>query len=217
MIPLNLAEQKDLGYVFSPGQRPSELGFSRLDLVLRDTPTEEHFDPVYLRLLTAREGSANMDVIEHPWMGEKVLRVCAGPLDLVDRQNKRVELFAFGGDLSIETKDQLTAAVFSSPAPILLLRAHESAASLLAQEAEILLAERCAFLESKPGEYDHRLALVAPLVLYRSILCAIQARLERLPHTGNELWMHFQHVLKEEARFLEEEMPIPCCRLEDIL
>ena len=64
MIPLNPAEQKDLGYVFSPGRRPSEPGFSCLDLVLRDTPTEEHFDPMYLRLLIAREGSANMEVIE---------------------------------------------------------------------------------------------------------------------------------------------------------
>ena len=217
MIPLNLAEQKDLGYVFSPGRRPSEPGFSCLDLVLRDTPTEEHFDPVYLRLLIAREGSANMEVIEHPWNGEKVLHVCAGPVDLVDRKNKRVELFTFGGELSIETKDQLTAVVFSSPAPILLLRAHESAASLLAQEAEILLAERCACLESKPGEYDHRLALVVPLVLYHSILCAVQTRLERLPHTGNELWMHFRHILKEEVRFLQEETAGPCYRLEDIL
>ncbi|MCU0484673.1 MAG: hypothetical protein MUC85_01050 [Anaerolineales bacterium] len=213
----NLAEQKDLGYVFSPGRRSSEPGYSRLDMVLMDTPTEEHFDPVYLRAILAQEDSVNYEMIEHPWYGDPTLRVCAGPLDLVDRKNKRVEMFTFGGELHIEVEEQLTAIIFTSPAPIILLRVHESAATLLAQEAEILLAQRCAFLESKPGEYDHRLASAAPIGLYRSILCALQERLELLPHTGNELWMHFRHVVKEEARFLDDEIPGPCSRLEDIL
>ena len=214
----NLAIENNLGYVFTPGRRPSEPGYSRLDIALRDTPSEHHFDPSSVRAMVAHEQTVDYWTIEHAWSGEKSLRICAGPLDLADRKNKRVEIFSFGGQLAIEGQDTLTSIVFTSPAPILILRAVESVSSLLAQEAEILLAQRCAALESHPGEFDRRLIEVDPMVLYRSILHAVLARLEALPRNDIELWQQFQHMLKVETRILQDEFHNePCQNLESIV
>lgn len=218
MNQINMAFQKDLGYVFLPSRRHSEPGFSRLDIVLRAKPTEHHFDPHTVRVIVAQEHGPGYWMIQHPWSGNQSLRICAGQLDLIDRFDKRVEVFTFGGELEIDGSEDYTSVIITSPAPILVFHTKESAASLLAEEAEILIAERVAEDETEPGRFDIRLVSVEPMSLYRSILSAIQARVLDLPRNTGEIWLHFYAILKEETRYLEESLPnVPNKRLDEIL
>lgn len=213
----NLAEQNGLGYWFSPPRRQSEPGYSRLDIVLREIPTEKHFDPEQVRVIVALQNGGEYRTIEHPWSGEKSLRICAGPIDIMGQRDKRLEVFTFGGDLSIDVHERATNLIFTSPAPILKVRTMESEASLLAQEAEILIAERSAALEKTPGEFDRRLISANPIILYRAILHAILIRFQELHGSVSEAQFHLRHVLSEEARYLEETLNLPDQGLEQIL
>lgn len=216
----NLAEQKHLGYVLHPPRRPSEPGYSRLDALLLPQPSGQHFDPYFLRLWVAtgdgkqadRQGISHQ-TIEHPWNGEERLRVCAGQVDLVDRYGKQLDAFTFGGELRIDAADEHTGVALLSPAPILLmhdLRADSGngpVATLLAQETEILLAQRRAFWEATPEEFEQRLARVEPLKLYLTCLQAIQQRFTRLPSASENMIQQFRHMLRLEIRAVQEQAP----------
>jgi hypothetical protein len=196
----------ELGYILYPRRRPTEPGYPRLDVVLRAIPSEEHFDPTQV-LLTALDPVRGVTqlTLEHPWPCPETYPVCAGPVDLIDRKGKHLDLFNFGGSLQIEPEEEQTTLVFTSPAPI-LLTTESSHDRLLVEEAEILLAERQAAREVTPGVYDQHLQEAPPLELYHAMLVAIQERYRHLPLSENEVILKFKHILREERAATEEEL-----------
>lgn len=196
----------ELGYVLYPRRRPTEPGYPRLDVVLRAIPSEEHFDPIQV-LLTALDPVRGVTqlTLEHPWPRAETYLVCAGPVDLIDRKGKHLDLFTFGGSLQIEPEEEHTLLVFTSPAPI-LLTTESPLDRLLVEEAEILLAERQAAREVTPGVYDQHLQDAPPLELYHAMLAAIQERYRHLPPSDNEVILKFKHILREERAATEEEL-----------
>jgi hypothetical protein len=174
-------ESHELGYYFYPQNRAGRLGHPRLDILLRSTPSERHFDPekVHLFILSPQNDIEAL-VIDHPWRSLKRYRLVPGRVIIEDRRGKAVEAFTYGGDLEINANDERTLCMLVSPAAILDLSADAgisrlpatglSAGQLLAQETEILLAERRAAWARDPDQYETRLAGVDPAALYAACL-----------------------------------------------
>lgn len=196
----------ELGYLLYPRRRPTEPGYPRLDVILRSIPSEAHFDPlqVFLTVADSIQGVVPL-TLEHPLSRNETYAVCAGPVDLIDRKGKHLDLFTFGGTLQIEPEEEHTLLIFTSPAPI-LLTTESPLDRLLVEEAEILLAERQAAREVTPGLYDQHLEEVPPLELYHAMLAAIQERYRHLPLSENEVTLKFKHTLREELEATEEQL-----------
>lgn len=196
----------DLGYILYPPRRSHEPGYPRLDVILRTKPTEHHFDPLRVHLSVATSDQVMIPMtIEHPWARPENYSLCAGLVELVDRKDKHVDIFTFGGALQIQPKEEDTVLVLTSPAPILLAK-ENPIDQLLVEEAEILLAERRAAFEAESDLYEKHLVAAPPLELYHAILVAIQERYHHLPSGGNELIFRFKYTLRVEIEAVEEQL-----------
>ena len=110
---------EQLGYCFHPPTAEHRLGYPQLDVVIRPTPTGEHFDPESVTCLTATaNGSGKLHVV-HPWAQDNTYRVCAGEIDIEDARLEHVKAFTFGGDLRIDADARRTICQIISPVPLL--------------------------------------------------------------------------------------------------
>jgi hypothetical protein len=199
-------DDSNYGYILAPGRRQSAPGAAKLQVFLEDTPTTEHFDPKSVMISAFNDhGGVYHVTIEHPWPSERELRICAGPFDLVDRKGKHIEGFTYGGRLEIEVSDHSTSLTLDSPAPI-LVRPHHALSNLLAEESEILLAQRRATIIDEEALEQH-LADADPLKLYRACLQALQERLQHLPLSDDQLMMKFKTMVRQERQAVEDILP----------
>jgi hypothetical protein len=137
-----------------------------------------------------------------------------------DRIGKAVEAFTYGGSLEIDTNEERTLCTLVSPASILDLSAEDDSLTrlpvthLLAQETEILLAERRAAWAHNPEQYDRRLAGSDPASLYAACLQAILEKYRRFPTAGDDLTRRFLQALKVENQIFDSS---PAKRISDLL
>jgi hypothetical protein len=213
---------QELGYTFSPGRRTSEPGFSSLKIVICIKPSELHFDPksVSLDVFSQANGVNRLTIHQGGAPGSQY-QVMAGPVHIEDKIGKVVTAFCFGGDLTIDASDpECTICTLSSPAPILGNFSEHSVARILAEETQILLAERRSAWEGKEDEYERRLGSIEPLSLYFACLVSLQERLKKTHLVNDEEQSRVMAVIKAElqqratARQMEEGRAE---RLEDIL
>ncbi|MFZ6030695.1 MAG: hypothetical protein ACOYYS_23565 [Chloroflexota bacterium] len=191
---------QDYGYFLHPSRRPSEPGYARLEVMLRDEPTLHHFDPEYMNLnVTLADGGTELVKVSYPWSGALHWRVCAGPVMLADRKEKHIDLYTFGGELTIENKQTFTRAVVNSEAPILLASAPGEPADLLVQEVEIQLAYLRAALCEEQDAFDRCLRCTQPLELYRIFLVAIRDRFRHMP-MQDEVMFGLLHTIEDELQ-----------------
>jgi hypothetical protein len=194
------------GYFYHPPIHPGEIGAPRLDIYLRETPSSEHFDPERVIVSVVGEQAEPQAIeIYHPWDYEQEYKVTAGRLLMADRREKRLDAFTYGGRLAITNDGSETKCVLVSPAPILNLAPPLNAADFLATETEILLAERRAFWEVRPDEFDHRLAAAEPLELFHAVLDTLREKFRHFPSSDNDLLRQFIHYLNEESRTIHEQ------------
>jgi hypothetical protein len=194
----------ELGYVLHPPRRRSEPGYAGIDVVLEKLPTGRHFDPKKIRLgLVDKNGEINIVTLEHPCVGEDHLRACAGPVDVFGYNDKRLEVFTFGGEMLIEPGDDCTRARLRSDAPVLVRVSAFSTAGLFMEEAEAVLALRRGAWGHDPETFDQRLAIAKPLVLYYAFVSAILERLKALPVTEGDIEERLMYQLHAELRGIE--------------
>jgi len=194
---------EDWGYRFYPRAYPHAPGHPRLDVIIPQTPTGRHFDPVTVHLLVRarshiKSGGLETLRIHHPWPYESQFQACAGRIIIEDRYDKKVEAFTFGGNLNILIRDVETTCVLESPAPILELISTSSIATVLTEETEILFAERRATWLPDIAAYEKRLANASPHDLYTACLETLMQKHE-----------HAQHLIEETQqliRFIHDEM-----------
>jgi hypothetical protein len=212
------ANMKDLGYVFYPHRRVSEPGYPRLDVFLRHVPTEHHFDPLKVRLrVVDNELGVLTLTVDHHWENSKDYLVCAGPFYLVDRNDKRLDGFTFGGQIHIEPGSDYALVSLRSAAPILF--AEENATeNLLLEETEILLAERQASRENTHKLFEQHLIEADPLELYHAMLVAIAENYRHRSPTGNEQVLKLTHMLRLEIEAVAEILSdLPQRTIEELL
>ena len=176
------------GYIFAPRLDPRCPGHSRLEVFLRAEPTQEHFDPEYVRLTLVPEFSGNpmpeITEIGYPWPSLKPLAWAIGPIDIVDRKGSKVDGFGFGGSLQAATNSSQTHLVLDSAAPILELVGPGAFANDLTEEVEVLLAELSAQAGMRLSELEIELAKANPLALYLASLMSIRRKLSGIDRKG---------------------------------
>jgi hypothetical protein len=197
--------EKEYGYFFHSRERSSSPGHPQLDVFLRSVPTEKHFDPVNITInIATEEHDIEFIKVHHPWSLRENYRVCAGRVILRDRKGKKVEAFTFGGDLRIESEKALTTGILTSPAPLLELTSTSSIASILAEETEVLFAERHAEWEPDHRTFIEKLIMADPLVLYCACLEYLKVKYEHTHYRDDEVSQHFAQFIGDEIEALQE-------------
>ena len=215
----------DLGYQLFERRYPHAPGYPRVDIYIRPIPSWHHFDPEVLNLLVCSpesEGEARVAqplTVYHPWPGEEHYQVLAGPIDLIDRQGQKRDIFSFGGKLTIHSSEELTACTLESPAPLLVEGGLDTLPRVLAEEAEILLAQRRSAWLPGLEDYEQRLIQARPDVLYAACLKALHERFLCLRQSGDQPAQDFCNFLHAEIDALDREGDWPALlpRIEDLL
>jgi hypothetical protein len=204
----------DFGYQFYPREDGGDIGYPRLDVVLRQEPTEEHYDPeeFELAVLSKQDGIEYLRIY-HPWTGESNYRACVGHAHFRDRKQKIINVYTFGGRLSFEVNDDQTICILSSPAPILRLENITSVEFLLAQETDILLAEKAIDSGTSWMALHEKVSRINPQLFYGACLVALEEKYRDFNHEELEHIQAFYHFVKHERQQLEGsgkvEVPIP--------
>jgi hypothetical protein len=173
------------GYVLLPRPHDTSPGFGGLLVAIRDTPTEEHYDPehVTLPLGSGRKGASRVTLGRTPAgiLPENCL--CAGRIDLLDRYHKKVQFFGFGGKVIFCREATETVYAIETPAPLLAIRppSLNSVPELLALAAEAALARAHAVWGADSEGFACCVAAQDPLRFYAALICALLQRHERHP------------------------------------
>lgn len=203
----------ELGYIYHPDSDTISPGYPRLDVILRQMPSRQHFDPDSVRapVFTLHTHGLELLKISHPWYGgDQKRRLCAGKVIISDYKDKLVEAFTFGGELVIQTSDQQTVCIFTSPAPILPFEHNPvdllpgDIATLLGSEAEVLMAQRRAHWLHRPAELENRLGNIEPMRLYCACIAALEAKFAHPSMNDSDEYRHFLWFLHTEHRHLQD-------------
>lgn len=147
------------------------------------------FEPERVRLPVIDENCLPGTVIvDRPWTGPAGFRICAGDIQLRDRDWRTVEAMSFGADVTVREDLGDTVCTISSKAPILQLLPGSAAdpdgtRTRLATEVAALLARRRAHWAPDEETYVRRLAAADARELYMAALDAVRDRLAALPST----------------------------------
>lgn len=157
-----------LGYELIPFDNKQPLRYETLIIHLRRIPTEDHFDPeeVELSLIIPETQLPERTTIHHPWSQHHFYRISAGKIYIRDRYTKTETALCFGGQLKFDTTAEATTCSISSPAPILHVSSGNDGIRTLAEEVEILLAERRAHWIHNLVTYAQKLTAVDARILY---------------------------------------------------
>lgn len=207
MENLRAKQEPDLGYYFHPNDDADHPGHPRLDVILRATPTERHFDPVRASFVVAStSGGTDKLVVHHPWGLGQRYRVCAGRINLMDRRGKPVEAFSLGGDLQIECDQRRTVCMLRSPAPIFHLYSALDMPVCFVSEMEILLAQQKAHWNpAHPHAFEEHLARVEPLQLYACLLQCMDDKGDDLHSGSGTLDFDMRHFVADEMARLKAQ------------
>ena len=209
---LDLSHEPDLGFVFYPYEMKDHPGHPRLDVIIQEKPTYQHYDPQKVQYkVVSIQGTIEHITIHHPWTSGARYQVCAGRIILHDRKAKRVEAFTFGGDLQILSDASHTVCGLVSTAPIFALCTTHDLPMWITAEVEILLAEQNAHWESThPYAFEEHLATLDPFILYASCLEALRDRsASHLYINEGELDKKGEHFVQAEIQRLQKTVAWP--------
>jgi hypothetical protein len=178
-----------------------------MDIMLRSSPTNIHFDPsrLYLTVVSGENDISHLTITYNGIQLNKY-RVVAGPVCIQDRKGKVLHAFTFGGELRIEVEEQEKICTIISTAPI--FQFIQPIAIRFIEEVEIILAEQRAKWENDPHEFETRLAAAEPLVLYAACLKFLINKFEL---SNNKSAQHLVHFIHTEIQALHEEHALHYC------
>ncbi len=216
---MNTQIENKIGYWFYPPDSRHAPGGNGLDIIIKEIPTNQHFDPLLINLPIKSKAGIETLKIHHPWLFGKTYQVCTGLVEMIDRKGIKEEAFTFGGNLTIHSDDKFTRLILESPAPIIDINAADHVKMLFVEEVEILLAERRAALLANKNAYDSRLAEVNPLILYTICVHTLIKKYEQIHHKEDPEIIRFLNFIHAEFRRLKDEKLVPVFipSLEDIL
>ncbi|RLT34907.1 MAG: hypothetical protein DWI57_16035 [Chloroflexi bacterium] len=166
---------EELGYFLSYSAEGELLPAYTLTIIIRDVPTEAHYDPeaIQLCLLTPEQVVQRTKLTRqrHP---AHERRVCPGPIHVIDRLGKQLAFFSYGGILHCAEDVVKSVFFLTSSAPILEMGEElNSFPALLAAESEAHLAIIHAQWASNDAGFSQRLIDTEPLALFRALLATI--------------------------------------------
>ncbi len=191
------------GYRLLDPPHPASPGGSRLLVAVRAAPTGLHFDPELIEICWRdpyqRLGRTKL-TLNSSLSGAQ--QVCAGPVVLHDRHDKRVHFFMYGGTVEASIDAGLTIYTLCSAAPILEMTDDlEGVAEQLAAETEALLAKMHAEWGLNDEGFRQWLIEIEPLRLYAATIRAVLSSYNRssaLMHSFHP----FYKMLLDEKKWL---------------
>ncbi len=212
---------EQLGYYFHPTRRAGSPGHPQLDVNLYGEATEKHFDPHRVTFWAiSLGGDVTRITIMHPWHGPQQLRLCAGRMAIVDRTDKTVEAFLWGGDLTITGHDTHTRCEFTSSAPIIHLQDTQTMPTVLVSEFEAMLAQLQARWGGDDTGFRKKLATVEPFPLFVAGLVTIKARLAAAPaNLHGQRYQQAAHLINQTIQTIQanDRWPVSPPDLSDLL
>jgi hypothetical protein len=197
-----------LGFTIHPHLYSNAPGSHRVDICITDIPTQLHFDPERLHC-RVKSNSDDVETLQVRYrktgmsLGETYTLI-AGPISLFDRMGEEVIFFTLGGKLTIQIQEATTFCKIESPVPILQKDRVHRIPRMLAEEIEILLAERRAAWLPNVDHFNKKLATVDPFVLYATCLESIRCSYLRLPVVTNTRAQDMLGFVRREMRVLRE-------------
>jgi hypothetical protein len=208
------------GYQLSPECHYYSAGYNKLDVFIREAPTDRHYDPESMRLqLRDDDGFASWTTLELGSAFKDSRHVCPGRVILHDRMDKRVQFFSFGGSLEADT--ELGGVVYSlrSSAPVFGL--HQPTPGVTDQfvfETEEMIGKLKAEWVVDDAGFDQRLAQVDPLQFYLASLFSILVHLKDTPVLQHSFAGLYAMLSRERAWLRETgHWPLSPPRLEELL
>ena len=192
------------GYWFRRLESPDKLGAGQLRVVIREEPTEQHFDPEMVIFPVIFEKTWQHMVVEHPWHLQHRRRAIIGIIEIVDRMGNKKQALTFGGVIMIESHQEYTEVVFDSPAPIIELGDEKSARQGLAEEVRVLMAKRRAAYKLSDYVFFDRLDRASSIDLYAGCVFSLIERLKKYaPNT--DTCQELMRLLQLERDRMKEE------------
>jgi len=196
-----------LGYYLLPKSHPGSPGYTGLLVAIRETPTEEYYDPESIHLRIMEEGKdAYWDTFRLKVLFQKSRHIGPGQVSLHDRKDKQVKFFTFGGLLEAVSVPGETVYSLRSPAPILDLNGSlESVADQLAFKTEAMIAEQDARWGLNEDGFLRRLAEVDPFEFYLATINSILQRYEQCSALRRSFHHFYATLLREKKWLLKAE------------
>ena len=192
------------GYRVFPRPDGGGLGYDKLLVAIREQPTEHHFDPERLRFrLRGPDGEVVWRTASWRVPVEQSGRICPGPVEFLDRYEKEVEFFTFGGFVRRIPDASALIYLFESGAPILeITPQEETIADQLTYEARVVLGRvEEQWEEQHDEEFPQRLTEIDPFSLYTAILSEILRRYRRVS-TLDQAYHALHKALRNEKQRL---------------
>lgn len=191
-------------------------GYQELLVAIRDIPTEMHYDPEELSApVVDSTGRPRQKKFRIPSRIDSGQKICLGHILLLDRREKELEFFTFGGTLTVISEDDEEVVYrIRSEAPILPLttgRVGEEIPAQLASEAEALLGEARAEWKGDNVNFACRLVREGPMRLYIAIINSVLVRFEDNRNL-RDMYEDFYAALREEKRWLQKTGQWPSSR-----
>lgn len=169
------------GLVFHSSPYDPPLGYSSIEVWLTDAATDRYFDGRRIAFPVEEWGVLKRQTVEHPWNNPPDMRFAAGRIALDAHDGDHIEIFGFGGTVTVTTQGDATHCRIASTAPLLPLTDDPNdPLAVLESEMEVMLAQGRARWGA--GEYAHldRLGHIAPMTLFVATFDALERRLQGL-------------------------------------
>ena len=166
---------EELGYFLSHSEGTDPPSSYSLRIVIRDVPTEAHYDPeaILLSLLTPEQVVQRTKLTRHRHPAHE-RRIGPGPIHVIDRLGKQLVFYSYGGALHCEEEKDKSIFVLTSSAPILEMGEDmNSFSTRLVAESEAHLAIIHADWKSNDAGFDQRLINTEPSALFQALLATI--------------------------------------------
>lgn len=218
----NQLQHQDLGYVFVPFESRSSIGFHEMIVNITREPSESHFDPVEMSMRAAGQDTDFVEhhTIFHPYTFGSSLRLIPGKICIKDRKGKRVEVFCFGGTLTIDSKSDGTQCHLVSKPPILYPNHAGVTVQDLEDEIQILLARRrAAWIARGEEAFETKMLEIDPSLLCAACLAEIVKEFNDQEMQSLGTNRRLMQVVRKEISDLKaaEQWPASVPPIEEIL
>jgi hypothetical protein len=162
----------DIGYLLVHGA-PFDRGPAYLLVAIRPQPTRAHFDPEHIEYWSAGPATAEPVALEWP-ISAPSTDYSWGSIKIVDRIGATNAFVSFGGTLSVSRGGGLSAALFSSEAPILAMGGRGEGGDPLAASVAGFFARLRAGCGADP-DLARRATVAGPIAIYAAYLARTMA------------------------------------------
>jgi len=193
------------GYYLLPKSHAHCFGHTGLLVAIRETPTEQHFDPEFIHLrLSDEDNMPKIVTLKLKPVFARPRHVCPGRVVLYDRIDKRVHFFTFGGSLETISASDETIYFLHSPGPILeITEDQRSIPDQLAFEIEGLLGKCQAKWGTNDDGFACCLAQVDPRQLYLTSLQTILIRHQQHQALRRRHFKFYTALRQEKERLMQ--------------